>query len=451
MGLELHRSFPWIDYICPGEADYTFPALVRRLADGAPADDLPGVIARRDGESHVGPTPPVIHDMDALPDPDYDDYFGELARMPFGAEIPVSLLIESARGCWWGAKSHCTFCGLNGSSMAFRAKGSDRVYDELQRQKARYGIGRFLAVDNIMSFGYFKDLLPRLKAEPLGVSLFYEIKSNLKREQVRMLREAGVLSLQPGVESLNTHVLRLMGKGVSAIQNVQLLKFCREFGIEVAWNLLFGFPGETAEDYAETARLMETIYHLRAPGAVAAIRLDRFSPNFDRADTFGLVNVRPFALYSYLYPLPPERVANLAYFFEYAYADGRAPETYVEETLRKVEVWRANVEGDLLMDDVAAGLRVTDTRPGREPRQFVLDGLQRRVYEFCNEIRTRDRIHTFAAQVAGASSTPAAVDACLDDLVRWDLMLQEGQQFLSLAVRPIIVETTPTLLQAAGF
>src|SRR5208282_1767562 len=197
-----------------------------------------------------------IHDMDRLPDPDYGDYFAALGRSSLGPRIKPALLIESARGCWWGAKSHCTFCGLNGSTMAFRAKSAQRVYAELVRQKSRYGIGRFLAVDNIMSYHYFRDLLPMLNEHNPGVSLFYEIKSNLKRDQVELLRDAGVLAVQPGIESLSSHVLRLMRKGVTAIQNVQLLRLCREFGIEIAWNLLYGFPGETPEDYVETAQII---------------------------------------------------------------------------------------------------------------------------------------------------------------------------------------------------
>ena len=34
---------------------------------------------------------------------------------------------ETARGCWWGERQHCTFCGLNGATMAFRSKTPERV------------------------------------------------------------------------------------------------------------------------------------------------------------------------------------------------------------------------------------------------------------------------------------------------------------------------------------
>ena len=128
-------------------------------------------------------------------------------------------------------------------------------------------------------------------------------------------------AIQPGIESLSSHVLQLMRKGVTAIQNVQLLKLCREYGIEVVWNLLYGFPGETPQDYEETARVIEAIYHLPLPDVVAKICLDRFSPNFDQAEEFGFTDVRPYPLYHQIYFLPAESVTNLAYFFEYEYSD----------------------------------------------------------------------------------------------------------------------------------
>lgn len=432
MGLELHRRFPWIDYVCSGESDNTFPALLKQFGSGREPNGIAGVIHRHGGSSSLATAPDRIQDMDRLPDPDFDDYFAALHASSLGPQIKPSLLIESARGCWWGAKAHCTFCGLNGSTMAFRAKSATRVFSELERQKTRYGIGRFLAVDNIMSYQYFRDLLPMLKERNPGISLFYEIKSNLKRDQVELLRDAGVLALQPGIESLSSHVLKLMRKGVTAIQNVQLLRFCREYGIEIAWNLLYGFPSETEEDYAATSSVIAAITHLKPPGMTAPIRLDRFSPNYDEAGHFGLTEIRPFSMYPYVYPLPPESVAKLAYFFEYKYADGRDPKLYMQPVIDQVQEWKKNRGGDLVKrygDDPE--LMLEDTRRPEAPRFYPFNGLQREIYDYCDEIQSRSGIAEFAAARGGA---PASVDPFLEQLVSERLMLREGNQYLSLAV-----------------
>jgi len=434
MGMEIHSRFPWIDYVCSGESDNSFPALVKQLSAGDSPEGLPGVIYRKGEESHLSAPSDRIHEMDRLPDPDYDDYFSALRPMSIAKELEPALLIESARGCWWGAKSHCTFCGLNGSTMAFRAKSASRVYAELERQRERYGIGRFLAVDNIMPHVYFRDLLPMLKERNPGVSLFYEIKSNLKRAQIELMRDAGVLAIQPGIESLNSHVLQLMRKGVTAIQNVQLLRLCREYGIELAWNLLYGFPGETPQDYEDTAKTIEAIYHLRPPGAVASIRLDRFSPNYDQAGDFGLVNVRPFPIYSHIYPLPEDSMERLVYFFQFEYADSRKPTEYVQPALEKIETWKANEQGDLVKRyGKRPELMLMDTRPGRKALNYPLNGVHREIYDFCDEIRSYSAIQEFAREKEGEE---VCIDPFLQQLVNCQLMFQEGNQYLSLAVDP---------------
>src|SRR5262249_10493752 len=115
MGLTLHRCFPFVDYVIVGEGDIVFPELVRRLADHAPVDDLRGVVFRRNGISVDNGQPPRIRNLDALPFPDFDDYFDLLDRAgtPFRER---QVTFETARGCWWGEKIQCTFCGLNGEN-----------------------------------------------------------------------------------------------------------------------------------------------------------------------------------------------------------------------------------------------------------------------------------------------------------------------------------------------
>ena len=356
---------------------------------------------------------------------------------PLASKLKPQILIETARGCWWGAKQHCTFCGLNGETMAFRAKSAERVLGEIERQLQRYGVRHFQAVDNIISHDYFRTLLPMLAERKLGVTFFYEIKSNLRREQIQLMRDAGILAVQPGIESLSSHVLKLMRKGVTGIQNVQLLKWCREYGIEVAWNLLYGFPGETAEDYDEIARYASAITHLKAPGTIAPIRLDRFSPNFTQAEHFGIADIRPFSMYKFVYPLPEAEVANLAYFFEYAYKDGRDPARYTAKLLEQVKEWKENKSGSLYKDYGRPGAEMTivDTRPGRPQMLYPFRGIQRELYEYCEEVRSRQAIVEFARSKAGDSAElDASVDAFLASMEKWQLMIREGQQYLSIAL-----------------
>jgi ribosomal peptide maturation radical SAM protein 1 len=94
--------------------------------------DIPGIVYRAEGQSVSTGPPEMIREMDQLPVPDFSDYFHGLGQSAAGGAIIPTLLIETSRGCWWGAKNHCTFCGLNGLSMAFRSKSAQRVLAELE-------------------------------------------------------------------------------------------------------------------------------------------------------------------------------------------------------------------------------------------------------------------------------------------------------------------------------
>jgi ribosomal peptide maturation radical SAM protein 1 len=338
MGLQLLRSFPWIDFVCTREGDRVFPQFVERLFRRGEASPLPGMI--KQGEAHELSFPPLVEHLDALPIPDYADYFEQLAASSIAGEVSPSVLIETSRGCWWGAKHHCTFCGLNGETMGFRSKSPQRVIDELVLLRQTYGVNKIDSVDNILDLRYTTEVFPELKRRDLDLEMFYEVKSNLKYQQLKAMYDGGVRCVQPGIESFSDPVLNLMRKGVSGFQNIQLLRWSEEIGIVPAWNILAGFPGESASEYSWTAGLIPLLVHLEPPTGCSPIRLDRFSPLFVRSDELGLRRVRPARSYYYVFPLGRRELAHLAYFFDFEYQDGRDPNTYLSATQAEVLAWR---------------------------------------------------------------------------------------------------------------
>ena len=434
MGVEIHRSFPWIDYVCCGESDYTFPELVKRIDSGSSVKDIHGIVYRdSDCTISTGPSHPV-HDMDQIPHPDYDDYFSALANSPLGDQVSPTIPIENSRGCWWGARSQCTFCGLNGEAMEFRSKSASRVMRELGYLKERYRISAFTAVDNVMDMKYFKELLPRLKKGSFGISLFYEVRANLDKGQIKLLKEAGVDAVQPGIESLSTHVLKLMKKGVTALQNIAFLKWCRQYGVTPAWNLLYGFPGETAEDYEQITEMMDDLCHLSPPYATGAVRLDRFSPYFNNPEKYGITGIKPFFTYNLIYPLPSEQVFNLAYFFQYEY--GHNTERYTKDLLEKIDIWKRSNGGELIKrygDNPE--LLLIDTRPNRRQSQVALNGIQREIYDYCDTQKSSGKIMAFArSRYKVTSDLESWLQQFLGQMVDWGFMIREGSCYLNLAI-----------------
>lgn len=441
MGLELHRQFPFVDYVCSGEADHTFPALIERLAQGRKVHTrqkpLPGLVFRNGhGSESTGPSA-LVTDLDTIPSPDFGDYFHDLAESTVQASVVPSLLFESSRGCWWGAKSHCTFCGLNGGAMTFRRKSAGVALGEISSQLRAYGVYMLEAVDNILDMRYFQDFLPALTEAKLGAQMFYEVKANLSRMQIKALRDAGVTRLQPGIESMSDHVLQLMRKGTTALRNIQFLKWCREYDVKADWNILYGFPGETREDYASMLGLLQQLQFLHPPSACGSIRLDRFSPYHHNPESFGMLNLRPMRSYQYLYPFAEETLMRIAYYFEFDYAAECDPRGIADEVIAYCAAWKSNPETGTLWADLSESgdLVLTDSRATATYPRITLRGLEMAAYVLCDEL------HNIAAltrqlrqQFPGELIEEDGVRGCLDSMVANSLMVSDGVNYLSTAL-----------------
>jgi ribosomal peptide maturation radical SAM protein 1 len=456
MGAALHRSFPWIDVVVRGECEAVVADVVRDLLSGGPIRPHPGLCFRERGEpiaiGQEGARPVA---MDDVPTPDYHDYFEELREHGVGAAIrpKVFLSFETSRGCWWGEISHCTFCGLNGLTMAFRSKSPSRALDTIVTLARRHRVLDLHAVDNIIDLGYLEELLPALARSGMDLQIFYEVKSNLKKRHVRMLRDARVRGIQPGIESLSTPILRLMGKGVTAFQNLRLLKWCQQVGIRADWNLIYGFPGEPPGEYQAMERLFPALSHLPPP-FTAELAVHRFSPYHRRPEEHGLEITGPSWYYRHLYDVDGAALADLAYEFSYRRLDGSIPADYVAGWLEAARRWRgAYARGSSLIYRRGPGfVRIEDRRRTRRFADFTLEGHEAAIFLASEDgagvasIRARAQ-----ALLGGARLDEAAVRRCLEDLAAEQLVAREGDRYLGLALRvdPPEVEDARTIDDAA--
>lgn len=432
MGLQMLQSFPWIDYVCCGESDISFPKLLNQLLRGGPAG-VTGVLEQGVSTTAVA-SEPVLH-MDALPFPDYDDYFQQLGEKSFSKEVDAHLVTESSRGCWWGAKHHCTFCGLNGATMSFRSKSPERAFEEIEFLCRKHGRFRIDAVDNILDMRYIDTLFAQLASCGLGTEHFYEVKANLRYDQLVKLHHGGMRQIQPGIESFSDQVLRLMEKGVTGFQNIQLLRWCEELGIDCVWNLLAGFPGESPEEYIRMAELIPLLTHLNPPCSTAQVRLDRFSPFHFRSDALGFHKIRASRAYFFVFPLGRREMARLAYFFDFDYVDGRRPHEYVLPVQKAVQQWwndrvhrpeRPRLDAEFDGEEIV----VTDTRQVAHASHYRLAGLDARVFALCDAATTVQGL----LRHAELSEHEDAVRVSLDSFVKNNLMIHDQKHYLTLAV-----------------
>lgn len=437
MGREFVRAIEVADFAISGEADLAFPRLLAALATGGDPRTVPGIIYRNgDGGSHGTEAEPFAG-LDSSPVPDYDEYFSraeQLGLLEASGHRRVALPFESARGCWWGQKHHCTFCGLNGSIMAYRSKSGERVKRELASLAQRYRSFSFVAVDNILSTDHLRRMLPELIEEQSDYELFYEVKANLTRAQLHDMARAGLRRMQPGIESLSSHSLKLMDKGVSAAQNVNVLRWAHYYGIEVAWNVLWGFPGETEEDCRVQAELCRRLVHLPPPSSAARIWMQRFSPIFVDRERFPLRWMAAERAYAFVYP-PEVDVEKLAYFFEYE-LDGTLPEdAYAELSAAATEWLRSWEEGDtrpqLTFWSAPGYVQIHDGRRPETTGTYALEDPYAAIYKACSERPIGLRA---LREKLGLDLSEEDVEVVVDEFTKRGLMMRDGSQALTLAL-----------------
>lgn len=438
MGLEHFRAFPWIDYVVVGEGEDVFPALVKQVLDGC-EENLPnGVAYRQAGQVRYEPNQGLFSDFQRTGPPDYDDYFRQLAELGIESSRGLDriLLYEGSRGCWWGEKHHCTFCGLNAQSMKFRAKSPEQVAQELDALSRRYDATRFRLVDNIIDMKYVDAVFGKFAEEHLDLDVFVETKSNLSKRQIQTLAQGGVKCMQPGIESLSQAQLREMDKGVSPMQNLQCLKWSLYYHVDVSWNILLGFPQETDEDYRNQIDLIPAILHLQPPEAVGKFWLERFSPYFTRPAQYGIRITGPGMAYQYVYDARRVDLNKIAYDFEYD-IDRRVTPGLYDELVQWVHEWRRRHASDdkpfLYYSKSLSYVTVFDGRAAGPPTRARYDWPAAYVIESCNE--TPKSLDQLRQGVEDRERLPeAGLAQVLDELVRKKILFLERGRYFTLAL-----------------
>ncbi|MFI2641820.1 RiPP maturation radical SAM C-methyltransferase [Streptomyces sp. NPDC018610] len=439
-GAAVHRNFPFVDYVVRGEGEDAFPRLLTALRDGdrTAAASVPGLCHRTPDGAHTanpmptGPLPPA-----AILPPDYSGYFERLAASVARNWVEPKLVVEGARGCWWGEKHHCTFCGLNGSFMQFRSKSPDTFYQEIMDLAERHQVLDMYVVDNILDMRYLSTVLPRIIDSGHDLRMHIEIKANMRRPQLQVLADAGLVYVQPGIESLNSRVLDLMDKGVSGCQNVRMLRDAAETGLSVSWNYLHGFPGETAEDYDPVIRQLPALEHLDPPVDLSArIAIERFSPYFKRPE-LGFTGLRPEEHYLFTYDLPEPELHDLAYVFS-------APERGITEPTvgllnEAIAAWKKHhADARLTHTDLGDRIVLVSRRRSFPWRTLELtDPFETALFRLLDQPHGAMALHrkltSRAHHADGAEHTPQDVEDLLRRWVDLGVVFTDAGQYVHIA------------------
>jgi radical SAM superfamily enzyme YgiQ (UPF0313 family) len=242
-----------LDYGLRGEAEFSFPLYLKRLAEGGDIHTIPGCIYRQDGRIMKVPRE-LVENLDdtALP-------AGELFELDKYVERNIAAGIFTKRGCAF----QCTFCPYSSlEGKRYRLKSPERVVAEIEHIHQAKPAAKFDFCDN--SFNVPKKHAQAICQEIIDRNLDIEWRTGglkpigITDDLCRLFEDSGCTGLGLAAESASEKMLKNMRRGYRVDQVKQALSCLSSSDIPFGVSLMLGAPGETPETIAETFDVIDS-------------------------------------------------------------------------------------------------------------------------------------------------------------------------------------------------
>lgn len=243
---ETLTAFPEVTGILRGEAETTLPDALGWCAGESEPERVRGLTYHRNGEISRTPDPPLIADLDTIPEPAWHLY-------PIERVVPLP--IDAGRGCPF----ECTFCTTNiFFRRKFRMKSPERLVAECRNLMARTGQRRFFFVHDLFTVNrrMVVDVCNALIRADLGIEWRSSARVDLVDDELlALLARSGCKNLFFGIESGSEESQRAIKKRIKVRDVVPKLETALRLGIEPTASFIIGFPDETLADLRATAEM----------------------------------------------------------------------------------------------------------------------------------------------------------------------------------------------------
>lgn len=247
--------------ITGGDYDFLILELCKALKSGALAQGIsslpPGIWLRSKGEVKNTGAFKLDHDLDALPFIDreltkwalYSRKNGNFKRLP-------GTYTMAGRDCWW---SRCTFCSWTTLYPRYRVRRPDSLLDEIGGLIERYGIREVMDDTGTFPTGewlkrFSKGMIERGYSKKISINCNMRFGA-LKKDDYRLMKQAGFRLLLFGLESANPATLARLNKGVRVDEIIESCRYAREAGLFPHITIMFGYPWESYVEALNTIKL----------------------------------------------------------------------------------------------------------------------------------------------------------------------------------------------------
>lgn len=419
------KLFPFIDYVVMGEGEIPLLELLFAFEGKEIFSRIPSLVYKKKGRILINPQKEIVYDINSFSVPDYTDFFKYNLKSSNKIFYP-RISIEASRGCWWGK---CIFCVENkGWHKSYRRKTSSRVVNEIEILTKKNKTTNFIFTDSDISDKI--DIFREIKNLRLKLNIRAEVSGFISKKSLEILRQAGVTTIQIGIESFSERLLKIYNKGVRLMKMVELLKWCKELGIELYYNIILGAPFELKEDLGTIIENMEFLKYFQPP------HISRFVVSYQslichNPKKYGIIKLLPPTDVRKCYPKDLNEKLTPLLSFHAGYDFRPRSKLRYNKIFSKIKKWRkiSSLKPSLICRRDKNILDIEKKVNNRTQHFIIKREIEKQIYLLCigHSVSIHKIIKTFP------EVTKEKIEQTLRKFVKSKLMFTDNKNYFSLA------------------
>jgi len=246
------------DAIAIGEGEQTILELCEAVKNKTAIDSINGLAFVKADRIIKTEKRSVLKDLDQLPAPAWDLIDIEpYKKMWIDRWGYFSLNFVTTRGCPY----KCNWCAKPIYGNRYNSHSPENIVKHIKHWQTKFGFTHVWFADDIFGLkpGWLKQFAEAVGKE--GLKIRYKIQSRadllVEENTVKYLAESGCETVWMGAESGSQKILDAMDKGTTVEQIKEARALLKQYHIQSAFFLQFGYLGETIEDIQKTIQLLK--------------------------------------------------------------------------------------------------------------------------------------------------------------------------------------------------
>ena len=255
-----------VDLICIGEGEFAIEELARKIDEGETTAYISNLITKNNGNI-IRNKFSKYYTWEPLVFQDWDIFDKRHLLKPFMGKMRKTGFFEISRGCPYD----CSYCINHLNQQTFKCLGKynrekpiELAIVEISHMKMKYDLELiFFNDENFLTMrkerlGEFREKY----VDRINLPFYIQTRADslLDEERVKMLKDAGCVTIGIGVESGNEEIRKkLLNKNISNAIYEKAFENCHKYDIRTTANAMIGLPFETESNILETAMFLKKL------------------------------------------------------------------------------------------------------------------------------------------------------------------------------------------------